>query len=68
MYEVIGNDEDYIISNFGEECYPHSQKFIDRLWTECSAECKELRDNPSAFSHPDPPGELGASGVDEQKI
>ena len=36
--------------------------FKERLHTECSAENRELRENPQAFSHADPIGELGALG------
>ena len=32
--------------------------------TECSAENRELRENPEAFSHADPIGALGRSGSD----
>ena len=34
------------------------------LHTECSAESRELRENPQAFSHADPIGALGRSGSD----
>ena len=62
LYEIVGNDEDYILSHF--ESRSHSQSFKERLHTECSAENRALRENPQAFSHADPIGELGRSGRD----
>lgn len=38
--------------------------FREILHTECSAENRELRENPEAFSHADPIGALGRSGSD----
>ena len=62
LYEPVGNDEDYILSHLESRSY--SQNFKERVHTECSAENRELRENPHAFSHPDPPGMQGTEGVD----
>ena len=62
LYEIAGNDEDYSFSHSQSRSY--SQSFKERVHTECSAENRELRENPQAFSHPDPIGELGRSGSD----
>ena len=60
LYPVIGNDEDFV-NGLSKEA-AREQTWKERLRTECSAEARELRENPTAFSHPDPAGPTGTCG------
>ena len=60
LYPVIGNDETFV-SGLPKEA-AREQTWKERLRTECSAEARELRENPTAFSHPDPAGPTGTCG------
>ena len=64
LYHVVGNDEEYYRLNFGHEFYPRSQDSNERLNTECSAENRELRENPNTLSHHEPVGESSTQKPD----